>query len=377
VLHFATIVTPDADPVKRRAMLDVLQQFVADRNLRQMVPTPPMQSSGKTAYAKSMFMVHRQWQLHVWELRGPEPTWPQQLDEHLAAEPVFAVLSGLGGSQWAAVHAFCERQALPCLFPNTEVPVDHESDFYPMYFSRGVLLEAELIAHSIAPATDAGPARAVLQVYRGADAGEAGAAALAEALARRGVTASSLVLPPGPAGQGLAQALRGAAGAESLVLWLRPADLAALGDLPGQTQAVYVSGLMGGLERAPLPPAWRSRAWLAYPFDLLDRRLVRVDFALGWFRARKIQVVAEQVQVDTFLACSLLSETVNHLSGNFVRDYLVENLQAMLEHRVVTGYYPRLALATGERFASKGGYLVRFADPAGTRLVPAQAWTVP
>jgi len=27
VLHFATIVTPDADPLKRRGMLDVLEQF--------------------------------------------------------------------------------------------------------------------------------------------------------------------------------------------------------------------------------------------------------------------------------------------------------------------------------------------------------------
>jgi hypothetical protein len=27
----------------------------------------------------------------------------------------------------------------------------------------------------------------------------------------------------------------------------------------------------------------------------------------------------------------------------------------MLEHRLVTGYYPRLALAPNQRFASKGG----------------------
>jgi len=30
VLHLATIVTPDADPVKRRAMLAVMNQYVAD-----------------------------------------------------------------------------------------------------------------------------------------------------------------------------------------------------------------------------------------------------------------------------------------------------------------------------------------------------------
>jgi hypothetical protein len=34
------------------------------------------------------------------------------------------VVSGLGGSNWAPVHQFCERRQLPCLFPNVDAPVD-------------------------------------------------------------------------------------------------------------------------------------------------------------------------------------------------------------------------------------------------------------
>jgi len=48
----------------------------------------------------------------------------------------------------------------------------------------------------------------------------------------------------------------------------------------------------------------------------------------------------------------------------------------MLEHRVLTGPYPHLTLAEGQRFASKGGYLVQFAVD-GTRLIADGAWTVP
>ena len=376
-LHFATIITPDADPVKRRGMLDVMKQFFADRNVRQMVPAPPMRTSGKTAYAKSMFMVHRRWELHVWELTGPELTWQQQLEKRLAAEPVFAVVSGLGGKNWAPVHAFCERSAVPCLFPNAEVPVDSQSDFYSLYFSKGVLLEAELIANAIAATADAKAAKAVLQIYRAGDSGEAGAAALTEVLERRGIATVNQALPPGAAGAGVSEALRGAAAVDTLVLWLRPDDLAALGDRPTWPDVVYASGLMGGLEHAPLPASWRIRTRLAYPFDLPDRRRVRVDFALGWFRARNIPVVSEQVQADTYLACSLVSETVNHMVDTFVRDYLVERTESMLEHRIVTGYYPRLALATGQRFASKGGYLINWAEPVGTRVLATGEWTVP
>jgi hypothetical protein len=137
-----------------------------------------------------------------------------------------------------------------------------------------------------------------------------------------------------------------------------------------------MSGLMGGLERSPLPAGWRSRTRLAYPFDLPDQSRVRVDYPLGWFSMRHIPVVAEQVQVDTYLACGLLAETLSHMADAFVRDYLVERTEEMLEHRVLTGPYPHLTLAEGQRFASKGGYLVQFAVD-GTRLIADGAWTVP
>jgi hypothetical protein len=63
--------------------------------------------------------------------------------------------------------------------------------------------------------------------------------------------------------------------------------------------------------------------------------------------------------------------------GDFSRPYLVEKLEATLEHRIITGYYPRLALASKQRFASKGGYLLRFRDPAGTAVVAPGDWIVP
>jgi len=374
-LHFATIITPDADPRKRQGMLDVMNRFFADKNVRQMTPVPPMLASGKTAYGKSMFMVHRRWELHVWELSGEPSTWQQQLTRHLAAEPVFAVVSGVGGKTWAPVHAFCERAHLPCLLPNVEAPIDSQRDFYSIYFSRGVLLEADLIAQKVRGST--GAARKVQQVYRAGDVGEDGAKALAAALQRDGIQVTSRVIAREAAASAVADEVARAAGADALMLWLRPDDLAAVGSAAQAPADVYASGLMGGLERAPLPGEWRDRTRLAYPFDLPDKRRVRVDFALGWFRMRHIPLVAEQVQTDTYLALSLLSETVNHMVDTFVRDYLVERMEGQLEHRIVTGYYPRLALATSQRFASKGGYVVRWAEPSGTKIVADGEWSSP
>jgi len=104
---------------------------------------------------------------------------------------------------------------------------------------------------------------------------------------------------------------------------------------------------------------------------------VRVDYALGWLSIRHIPVVAERVQADTYLACGLLSETIKHMIDAFIRDYLVERIEDTVEHRIVTGYYPRLTLGPGQRFASKGGYLVHFAGANTKQLVADGGWITP
>jgi len=373
VLHFATIITPDADPVRRQGMLDVLERYFADKNAVSLAPTPPVRSSRKV-----MFKVKRRWQLHTWQLSGPAETWQEQLRHYLAREPVLAVVSGLGGKNWEPVHAFCEREGVPCLFPNVEAPpAEADHDFYSLYFSKGVLLEAGLIASRILEAGGGKATKTVEQVYRLGDSGEPAARALAAALDQHGVTVRSRVLPAAAAGEGVAEALREAASADALVLWLRPADIAALGSPPAESTAVFMSGLMGGLERSPLPLRWRGRTRFAYPFDLPERRHTGVNFAFGWFRIRQIPIVAEQVQADTYLACGLLAETLSQMADAFERDYLVERVQATLGHRILTGYYPRLTLASGQRFASKGGYIVHFPEPQGTRVIADGGWLVP
>jgi len=125
--------------------------------------------------------------LHVWKLTGPANTWEPQLQEHLAAEPVFAVLSGIGGKTWAPVHRFCEQAELPCLFPNVELPVVAESDFHSLYFSRGVLLEAGLIAHQLQEQPHWSTVRRLVQVYRADDIGAAAATMLAGESHRSGL----------------------------------------------------------------------------------------------------------------------------------------------------------------------------------------------
>lgn len=365
-LQFATIVTPDADPVARDAMIQVLERFVAVQNQVIAAEVRPLKAN-----REMMYRVTRRWSLHVWTLTGPPQTWERQLDAKLAAEPVFATIAGLGGRTWAPVHRFCERNALPCFLPNVDLPEGGEGDFYSVYWSRGVLLEADLIETAIA----ASPGR-VVQVYRANDIGTAAAASLRKSVAARSGASIDRVLE-GPSAPALARALSDIGPDDRVVLWLRPDDLAALPKAVPANGGVYVSGLLGGLENAPLSAAWRAVTKVTYPLDLPEARRVRMAFPLGWFKVQHLPVVAERVQASTYLACQVLAETIGHVLDAFVRDYVLERLEMVAGKRLATGYYPRLSLGPGQRYASKGGYLVHFADPEGTRLAADTPWLVP
>ena len=370
-LHFATIITPDADPVKRQAMLAVLERFFADKNDFIRGGAKPIQSSREIVYR-----VTRRWQLHVWDLAGAPETWGAQLKKRLAEEPVFAVISGLGGRTWEPVHRFCQDEAVPCLFPNVDLPVVEETDFYPMYFSKGVWLEVELIAARLDEQKRQAGLRRVVQVFREDDIGEAAATALNRWAEDAGLQTVRRVVR-GPGGSPLAAAVGDLHAGDALVLWLHKADVALLPAKAPDNAVVYLSGLMGGLESTPLPAAWRPVTHMAHPVDLPEQRRFRMNFPLGWLKVKQLPVTAERVQADTYLVCGILSEALGDMLDSFLRDYLEERLEDMLSRRVITGYYPRLGLGRGQRFASKGSYMVRFADPTGTRLLAEGDWTIP
>ena len=371
-LQFATIITPDADPIGRQAMLGVLEQYFGSQNTFYRSESPPLQPARR----RQARVPHR-WQLHVWTLTGPPESWEAQLQERLHREPVFAVISGIGGKTWAPVHRFCERASIPCLLPNEDLPVVADGDFYNVYFSKGVLLEAELIAKALQDLPPLERPHRVVQVYRPRDIGADAAEALQTLASAVGVRSVNRPLQAGAPATALAAALMNTDAHDAFVLWLRPADLALLRSAPRAGAAVFLSGTMGGLEHAPLPEAWRGVARMTYPYELPALRAARLNYPLGWLQLHNLPILDERVQINTYIACSIMVDTFGAILDNFVRDYLVERLEDGLSLRLVVGYYPRLGLAPGQRFASKGGYLVRFSGPVGTQVAPASDWIVP
>jgi len=377
-IHFATIVSDGVEPARRKAFLDVLEAFFAQKNVETR------NESRRAAHAPRhkawAYEPYRKWDLHVWTLAGAPESWPAQLAAEQAERPVFAVISGLVDGPWQPVHDFCEAQALPCLFPSTDLPATAAPGFYTVYLSRGLGLEADVATRHLADeGLLDGP---LVQVYRAnAPRSQAPAERFAAQVRARGGDVTEIAIPAGAAPDADRwQAIAGQAAGGVLVAWLDGADLQGLwasGAAAG-LRRLYLSTALYGETPGAMPAAVRERARLVHAHALpavRSRLLVR---STGWLRAKGVYAPqALREQANAFFALSLTGGALRVMRGFFVRDYLIEKLEHMTENATYTSIYERTAIAPGQRFASHGAYITRFDPAADDALIAVTDWIVP
>jgi len=372
-IHFATVVTEGVDPGRRDAMLDVMEAYVRWKNAETRHSA---QRVGSSPWYRDEFQgSYRQWRLHVWELRGPAATWPEQLAAYYQAQPVFAVLSGLGAGPWRPVHDFCEKAGIPCLFPNTGLPVAAPPGVYALYLSTGLTVEAQALARHLSES----PER-IVQVYRNTDGAQVPARAFRDALNATGRLADRAI----PPGQALTPAfwrrLVGETRPVVLVLWLDEKDAATLGaaaDAFAPVRRIVLSASLLGEGEPAVPAPLRNKVLLTWPYALPGHEEPLIYRVRAWMRARGIARTHERLQLATWLALAVTDHSLTHIVENFSRDFFVESVEEETENALDPGLFPSLSLGPGQRFASKGCYVVRLADGAPGGVEAVSGWIVP
>lgn len=371
-VHFATVIQPGTDPARRRALVDVLQAYMLDRNLSQRSEVR-REETGVVRLRRT----YREWVLHVWELSGTSDTWGRQLEAYNAQQPVFALVSGLGSASWRPIHEFSERFELPCIFPQAEVPVLAEQDFYTVYLSKGMALEAQALAKFLHDGGERGP---VTQVFRHDDASAAGAEAFRRAWqAATGHAPEEQVLEAAP-DLGFWQQLAAQGKGGTLVLWLRAPDLEkaqVLTAASSAVKAVYLSSNLLSGPRAGLAADASGRVRLVYAQDLPQAREARLDLARRWLHSKGIAPVDEKMQMNAYLAATVTGLVVSHAVDTYSRDYLLERMEHRLGTANEISIYPTLSLGPGQRYASKGSYIVQVDGADDRQLKPVSDWIVP
>jgi hypothetical protein len=380
-LRFASLVTDGVESADRDAMLATLEAYVADRNA---VPRRQEARAGSATVGKPMYAGYsgsRRLELDRWELKGPPETWRSQLDGLQRARPVFALLGGLVAGAWRPIHEFCEAEAIPCLFPITELPEVSETDWHTLYFSKGLYQEGEAAARYLRSLPELKADAPVIQLLRDTPEGRALAKGFEEAWAAAPGRPQAHRRVLGAKEDPAATARETLAGAEEgvAVLWLGSADMSALWKMIGAPHrprfVVVSSGLLGRALEA-IPEQARSLTYLTYQGPLpaeQERRMAAVE---SWLTARNVPVTRPAVQSRAYFIGWMLSSALARMGDEFHRDHLLDVMDTMIDQTFAIAPYERLSFGHGQRYASKGCHVVQWGPGPRPELLKRSEWVV-
>jgi hypothetical protein len=377
-IHFATVYSEDVAPEDRDAMLNGLDKFINDKNNLA-------QNYRRTATARDRFMARimsvskelepRKLILSRWVLKGPESTWRRQLEDYNKHQPVFALLGGLVNGDWQPVHRFSEDNGIPCIFPNTDFPVLSESDWYTLYISKGISQEGESVARYLNRMADSPEGRGVLQIVRATREGRA----LAEGFERtwRSLGRNDPVTMEVAVGATLApeavEALLAKGKAGAVLLWDGNEGLPLLAAVAGaksRPEMIFLSSSYMNNALYAIPEGLRAITYLAYPFRLPQDKVI--EPMMG--RAINFKVDDNRIAKQTFALVEILSMAIMEIKGNYYRDNFLDVIGMSMDR--VVPLYERLSFGPGQRYASKGCYIVQLASGATPLLIKKSDWVV-
>lgn len=358
-IHIGVVVDAAADKTDRDAMLTVIERFFANKN------SESRNESKRRKYAPfyrvDSLQSYRHWKLHIWEVSGPPENWPAQLEKYYRQQPVFTMFSGLVDSSWSPIHEFCEKHRIPSLLPNTVRPVVREKfDFYTMYFSKGVVLDAQVALDDL----ETQPTRnKIIQVYRRGGDGEDGATAMRSMAGAEGIELHDLALAEDAEIRGMEQVAAKAreTGADTMIFWLGAGDLDSLAAggarLPDNFRIYFTSSLLDG-ELNRIPAFFKANGVVLHQYNLPQHQANRFKWPATWLRSHEIPLTRPVLQGQTYYACMILMSGLKHIRRNFYGEFLLDSLDHAQRMASYAGNYPTLSFGPEQRYLAKGAYVV-------------------
>ncbi len=347
-IHFATILTGKGTKEAEAIFKDLIETYVAWKN--KNVVAEKKRAAVTPHYKGSFHHTYLHWKVHFWELTGNEDTWSAQLQKYYQQQNVFALLSGLGSGNWQPIHEFSESNELPCIYPNTNFPVNKEEG-YTLYFSKGIFGEANSLSNYFRQ--DKTP---VMQFYDKAEPFLTLKKELENTLGKdTSITLKSYNIDEIETIDSIK------AQSANIVFWLDEGAIKKLTlpfSLNNNTKLfTYFNAAKVLKEKFPA----QSLSY-TYPYALPDDKTPRNYRLRAWMRSRGLGLIDEPLQMNTYFALSVTDFAVSHLVGNYSRDYLIERIEHETENNLNPGVFPNLSLGPGQRFASEGNYLLRLID---------------
>ena len=377
-IHFATVFTPDTLPEQKAAAEKTLRAFLHDYNAQTR--NEKHRATNSPWHKTWQYESFRQLKLHTWNLKGAAETWDTQLSELYREQPVFALLNGIGNGIWQPVHDFCETREIPCLFPTTDLPGQSTKHYYSIYFTDGVNVEARAIASHLVKESET--SKIILQLYRNDEKGQAAATLLSRQLKNNEkIEVINIALDNNTVlNNSLIHEKVRHYKANTVVLWVDKQTVRNISDELGnnsQISTIYVSSTYVRSPEILLPQSALDKTFLLsrfVPNNDLNAHLRRFT---AWAKLRDIDLKYTRETANAYFTALIITSAIRSMRANLSRDYLIERIEHILERPVFHSVFPAFTLGPGQRFASKGNYIIGPFRLSEKNSTPPREWVVP
>jgi len=80
------------------------------------------------------------------------------------------------------------------------------------------------------------------------------------------------------------------------------------------------------------------------------------------------------MQSQLYFTGWMLAAVITHMRGDFYRDYFLNVVDMMRDEYNSIGCYPRVSFGPGQRYSSKGRYIVQLSDAPEPEPIPKSNW---
>lgn len=376
-ITFATVVTDDVPKNQKEMMYEMLDAYVRDRNSQDRYQE--RRAKEGPFYKLETYTAYRRIDLKKWELHGEPETWQSQLEEYYKQDKVFALIGGISTREWKPVHEFCEHNKIPSLFPLTDYPVISNSDWYTLYFSKGLYQEGESVARYLRGTKDNKDVK-VVQVFRENDRqGEHLARGFekTQELLKQSPPANLIVKEGETLNETFWQTLAQSHEADVFLLWLAPDDLKsidALARLDESPSQIFISSSQQKEALFTLSELVRDFAYITYPYELPQDGRIKKLALKKWLQIKKIELTDMEIQGKLFFLNRILTGALSVMRRDYYRDRFFEGIDMMIDQYYTVPVYPNMSFGPAQRYASKGCYIVQLTSGDNPQLVKKSAW---
>lgn len=306
--------------------------------------------------------------LSVAEYDSDTETGAEALERLLAAQPVFALVSGFTPRGERDVAALAEREGIPLIAPLTTAPQgEAQRTFYTL---GGVREQARALAEYAARTVPAAGRRVAVLHPRGGPLGAAADAAIAQ-LAGRGGRASVMDFGPGDLADSVDALARDGTG---VVLLLGSdgdvARLAAAARSARWSPLLLVAGLLAPRGALDAAGAFRE-VRVAFPSAPTDGTAAGRRHFAQLAGDAALSPGERHAQAAAYVAAALLTEGLRRSGRQLSRDALVSRLESL--QRFEPGVGPPLSYGPSRRVGALGAYVAAAASD-GEGFAADAAW---